>query len=67
MAKPTPLFEPENSAAMAELRAILESESFEEVVKFCNGTIHAATMGQRIFRERWPDEYERWNAELQAS
>lgn len=47
-----------------ELEEILEKETLEEVIDFCNTALIAATIGQYVFKKRFPKEYEIWDKNI---
>lgn len=55
-----------DQAAMAELNEMLHEMNLAEIERFCEGTMRAAIEGQRVFRERFPEEWARFDARIES-
>lgn len=57
---------PQDEEGLADLQTLLIGMTLAEIKKFCAGTLEAATIGQRMFRRRFPAEFAVWDENAAA-
>lgn len=53
-----------DAEALAEVEMLLDRMTMEEIIRFCEGTLKVALMGQQAFHTRFPEQYQEWNARV---
>jgi hypothetical protein len=54
----------DDQADTAKIEAVLQQMTEEELLRWCEGTLKAAALGQRVLFERYPVAWARFNASV---
>ncbi len=57
---------PTDRRALEQLWDLLETMSCEELERFCEGTMNAIIVAQQVFRDRFPEAWQRYNDKIEA-